>query len=102
MDPFTVFAIGTFWFWVLIAVEMTLLVTLVECEQSVWATLSVACTLIVLQVFGGIPVWQFLLHNPLVIVLALASYCALGTGWSIVKWWLYVKDQLYRYNEAKR
>jgi hypothetical protein len=102
MSPFEVLAIGTFWFWVLIAAEMLTLVLLVENEQSAWATISVICTLIALQIFGGVPVWQFILHNPLVIVLFLAIYCLLGTGWCVAKWWLYVKDQLYRYNDAKR
>jgi hypothetical protein len=94
-------AFGTFWFWALMAGEMLLLLALVECEQSIWATLSLVGMAIALQLFGGWPIWQFILHNPAVIVLGLLVYCLVGTFWCIAKWWLYVRDQKYRFLEAK-
>ncbi len=98
---FELFMVGTFWFWALLAVVTVLMFICTEFEKGGWATISVLGTLALLNFCGDVPVLSYIWNHPITILLGVLGYFALGTGWAVVKWWFYVKDQLWHYNELK-
>jgi hypothetical protein len=96
----------SFWVWALIAVLNIGILRWVEKasagddESPLLATICVIAALVALQLCG-IPVWQYVAAHPVNIAYGLLAYLATGTAWSIVRWYLYTKDQFHRYEEFK-
>lgn len=95
------FAIGSLWFWVLLAVEAALLIGLVAIKQGVFATLSLLVAATLLAVWGDLNVYGYVIVHPWTVLLGIAGYFVAGTAWSVVKWWLFVRDQRARYDDMR-
>lgn len=95
------FVFGSIWFWALVAVEIIILFCCVEWENGIGATISVAVFMTILYFMGGMDFITYIKDNPWNIVIGAASYIVLGIMWGIVKWYLFVKDQLDDYEELK-
>lgn len=96
-----IFLVGSFWFWALIAVEIILLFMFVEWENGFGATASVLIFAAMLQFLGNVNIIGFITENPFQIVALVGAYFLLGAIWSICKWYLFCKDKLEEYEEAK-
>jgi hypothetical protein len=96
-----VFVVGSLWFWLLLAVEMLVLLVLLEWEQGAVATLTLAATLLALQFLGDVNVYGYAISHPWTVVLGAVGYFALGTGWAVAKWWFYVREQRAWYDELR-
>jgi hypothetical protein len=97
-----IFVFGGFWFWLLIALESIYLVSQIDDDDGgVNATVSFVLTLLALNFFGDIPVFRWILANPLMLLGGLAGYLLLGVTWATAKWWFYVTNRLYMYKEKK-
>lgn len=94
-------AFGTVWFWIVAIVVFIIITTLVENEHGTWAFLSVTATVLFMSYAWGLHPITYILTNPLHILLLTALYFAIGTGWGVVKWALFVQKQIDRYNEIK-
>lgn len=94
----TLFTLGTIAFWVLLVITITTVVGLVENNQNFLADIILTISLIILYKFGchdfiaGIFSW--IATHPLYAVLSILLYFILGTGFSIIKWTLFLIDGL--------
>jgi hypothetical protein len=96
-----VFVVGSLWFWLLLIAETILLLILLEWEQGTVATLSLVATLLALQFLSDLNLAGHAIHYPWTVVLGILGYFAVGTGWTIVKWWFYVREQRADYDELR-
>jgi hypothetical protein len=96
-----VFTVGSPWFWLLLAGEAATLIALIEWGKGWLATLSLVSTLALLQFLGDANVLAFVNHHPLLLGFGVVGYFAVGTVWSVMRWWLFVHDQRNRYDEAR-
>lgn len=96
-----VFAVGSHWFWLLLAVEAAVLIGLIEWGKGLAATLSLVGTLLALQFMGNANLLGLANHHPLLLVFGVVGYFAVGTVWAIARWWLFVHEQRLRYDEAR-
>ncbi|HTM68611.1 MAG TPA: hypothetical protein VL426_04885 [Candidatus Binatia bacterium] len=97
----TLFAVGTFWFWALLAIHFCVLLALIEYEKVGWATFSLIATFAVLHFFGDFNVVSAAIHNPITALIVAAGYFAAGTAWSVIKWWFYVRNCREDYDKKK-
>lgn len=85
------FLAGTIWFWILLAAAALLVALFVAGERFGKATFSIALTFAALHFFGDFNVLSWLAGHWLLSFACLAAYLAAGVGWSIGKWWLFVR-----------
>lgn len=83
------------WFWVLFGIWALILFVSVEMDKPGSATLASLVFLGVFGFFGALPggstLLAFVTANPVAIVLCVVGFFVLGTIWSVVKWWFYVR-----------
>lgn len=96
------FAVGAIGFWAMVAIETIILIALIDNEKPFWATFMMVGTLVFLHWIGSFSVVTLAVEHPWYVVEAVVSWFALGTGWSIAKWWLYVRGCREQYDENKR
>lgn len=95
------FLVGSFGFWALIVFASIILLYCAENDRGGVATLTVIGSLCLLNWFGNVPVFSYLLHNPWIVIPGIIGYFALGTLWAVAKWFFYVRDQRSRYDALK-
>lgn len=108
-----IFLIGTLWFWLLFIVGFIVVTFCIEKEESSgWgAFLTCVAFLALLFFFGSkepiLGVLQYIAQNPLSVILMAGLYFFCGAVWSLVKWYLFLKDkrrkgldQHHRYNKG--
>lgn len=97
----TLFALGTFWFWVLVAVHFCVLLALIEYEKTGWATFTMIATFAALYFLGDFNVITAALRNPGLTAALAGGYFAAGTAWSVAKWWFFVRRCREDYDKQK-
>jgi len=91
-------AIGTFWFWLAALVTLIVITFCIEKEESSgWgAFLTCVAFLALLYFFGSrepvVSMLSYAVHNPIAILLMAGLYLFLGSAWSIVKWFFFIKE----------
>ena len=95
------FVVGTFWFWILVALEIALLFMFVEYENGYGASFSILAFAAALQFLGKVDIIGFMYTNPMKVGLLALSYFAVGAIWGVVKWWIFCCDRLREYEEFK-
>jgi len=83
------FAFGSMWFWMLTIGWLVLLTYWVEDEDTAWAFGSVCAFLALIHLFGDINIFTYLKANPMNAVQLVVVYAALGTGWGVLKFYMY-------------
>jgi len=96
---FVLWSIG---FWILISVVSIAVLIAVEVENVGIATAALIAAFCMLAWWGDFNLVREVVAHPSLLAMIVAGYFVAGTVWSIIKWWFFVKDKLYRYNEAKR
>ena len=94
------FAFGTLWFWILVAVATVVVFAFTEYEKGWGAFLTLAATIVALHIWGELNIFKWVTANPLMVGLYVVGYFAAGAFWGVSKWWFYVKDQREKYDEA--
>lgn len=89
-DASSMLAIGSFWFWILVAVELVLVFAFVENEKGLLAGVSFGVFGLVLQFVFGVDIFKFIIENPWKIGVFAAAYVAIGITWSIFRFWWFV------------
>lgn len=103
----TIFVVGTFWFWLILIIAGILGTWFLEKEESYGSgtAWTLGLTGAVLYLFGSkkevTDLALCIAHNPGMIAGLFISYIIIGTVWSIVKWYLFVKMK-YRFVTKKR
>lgn len=98
---FELFVFGTFWFWMLLAAEIVMLFIFIDNENGVGATISMVVFGALIQWFGNVDIIHYVRANPLFILSCAGAYFALGAVWGVVKWWIFCRDRLEEYEEAR-
>jgi hypothetical protein len=88
---FTLFLFGTFWFWTLIAVTYISITIFSERGDPTVATIVMLGTAVLLQCFGKINIFPWILSHPKELILYLFGYLVFGVGYSLVKWMSFIR-----------
>lgn len=96
-----IFLLWTFWFWLLVAAEVSLLFVSTVWEKGWLAWASLAVFLAAIQLFGDVNVLAYLWHNPWQVVMGLAIYLMGGGIYVFPKWYLYVTDHKRKYLDLR-
>ncbi len=91
---------GTFWFWASCTVVFVIILALSENERNVLAFISFVGFMILMNAAGNIKFGEILSH-PLQLLMWLTIYFAIGTVWSIVKWFSKLHQKHDQYLEFK-
>jgi hypothetical protein len=94
-------ALGTIGFWLLVLIDFIVITALVENEEGVWATVVAIGSIIGLNYLWKLPIVATIKANPGHTALLIASYFALGIGWSFAKWVLFLHKQNFKYRDFK-
>lgn len=95
------FLVGTLWFWILMAVAALVVGVCVARESFGKATLSVVATFALLGFLGDFNVLHWLVTHAAEFAVYLVAYFAIGTAWSVGKWWFFVRRKRDEYNDQK-
>lgn len=98
---FTLLALGSIGFWVLLALESIILLALIENERPWLGGFTLIVTGVLLHFFGGVNLLSLVLANPGLSALCLVGYLAVGVAWALVKWFLFALRKKEEYLEAK-
>jgi hypothetical protein len=99
---YELFLFGTFWFWILVAVEIGFLIYCAARECAAWQTLvSVLVFLGVLQCLSNVNVVMYLIQHPITLAIVIAIYLLGGSVWVFPKWWLFCHEHLRKYLELR-
>jgi|688.fasta_scaffold238755_1 hypothetical protein len=92
-----ILAFGTIWFWILITVISGIIIWITEEENDgIWSSnIWFFGTLVALYFLGNSEsfneIGTYIIQNPGVAIGIFAAYILLGSIWSIVKWFFYLK-----------
>ncbi len=93
--------VGSVGFWLLAVVSTGMLFFFIDDNDGVAATLTVLGFFLIMQLFGGVPVFSYIRHNPWDAVAWFAKYFAVGTVWCVARWILFSYSELGKYKEEK-
>jgi len=96
-----IFAIGSIGFFLLWAAVSVVIVVAEDLERFGLAGLGLVAAFTVMALWGDFNVIEVARSNPLLIAELVGGYFVAGTVWAIIKWWFFVRDCRYRYEEDK-
>lgn len=96
---------GTIWFWILCSIVGIIIIASTEVEEeNSWGIISIVA-FIGLLYWGNSDdfkiIFQYIAHNPFTIIGGFLAYLVLGTTWSFVKWFMYLKTLKAKYTDSK-
>ena len=89
------------WIWGLILLHTILIIWFIEQVNFIGAAVTLIGGLIALQLLGHINLYQLVTGSPWAIPAVVLGYLALGVGWGVAKWWLYVREIRANYERTK-
>ncbi len=98
--------LGTFWFWLVFIIGAVVITYFVESKEgNGWGAFISAVALGLLFFFFGArePISNgaaYIVHHPVNIILALLGYFVLGTLWSVVKWFFFLKRKVREFENS--
>lgn len=99
---FTLFAFGGWCFYLLMVAELLGLMYCMRSKRGISAAISIMVTVFLLQVFGGLPVVQFIWANKLASLVIFIGYFVVGGGmWSLWKWSRFSKRARDAYEKCR-
>lgn len=93
------FIVGSAGFWGMLALCSIGVLVALEYEHELSAFLSVLAMGLILQLYSGVSIVGYVIHNPSSIFYLGAFYLVLGTAWSFFKWYLHCRDERKRFDE---
>lgn len=91
----------TIFFWLLVGLAIVFLFVCTENEWGGWATFVLLSVLAVINIVFKVPIFNWMLNNPKLLIGAVAGYFMVGTSWSVIKWVFYVHKELDAYYDTK-
>ena len=95
------FLVGSFWFWVICAVETAWLLRALHDESGWGIGMSLLGLGVVLWLFGDFNVFAWAWVNPIFMLECVGAYFVLGVVWSLSKWKMLCVDIRTILKEAK-
>ena len=95
----TALAIGTIWFWVVMILGFIVVTYYIEQKESSGWRALITCVIIGLGLYflgSREPiqkVFQYVVDNPVKMIIVALSYFVFGTAWSMVKWYFFLKKR---------
>jgi len=95
--------VGTFWFWVILAVEFFVLIWCLEYERYLFAPVTLAALLVGLYFFGNLAdMGRWIWDNPWWATGYFGGYFVVGAIYTLVKWWTFSYDIREKNREEKK
>ena len=97
-----ILAFGTIWFWILILVASGLIINSIEDDDDNWGSnIYFILCLAALYFLGNSQFFNsiglYIIHNPSVSILVFLGYLLIGSIWSVVKWFFYLRKAKEKY-----
>lgn len=90
------FIVGSFWFWVLLAICFFGILIAVEIWESYGTSVFLlVTTVLLLDLFGDSNILSWIRNNPLMFSVGVVGYFFAGTLWSIGKWFLFLRNKKF-------
>lgn len=96
------FAFGTLWFWLIVAFAVISIIISVENDSSGFSILSLLGLFAFLDFVAKIPLISYLLHHPVLVLLLIVLYIGVGVGWSVTKWYFFLRKYLIKLKEEQQ
>src|SRR5271165_2860275 len=96
---YPLFLLWTFPFWLLLSAECCFLFWCVSYRCGASALVSLLVVLLGLQFLGDIPVFMWMWHHWQATIGGVVVWLLMSVPWAFTKWWLFVRDNSYRYDE---
>lgn len=108
----TLLIFGTFWFWGFAAVVTVVAVCLLwnmeddipsheDYSANLGATGFFLLIFLALQFMSDIKPFTFIWTNPTAAIVCVLAYGAIGAGWSLIKWWNYLREKARKYKTLR-
>jgi len=97
----TLLVFGGFWFWAVLAVVSILIIAFLENEKAAGATLLSIGTILALIFMGNNGVFAWIGAHPIKLILYILGYVGVGVLYSILKWYLLLRDRKDAYRETR-
>lgn len=101
VETSALFAVTGLAFWGLLLFETIILLACIEYEAGVWSALSLVAVGLVLKSCDSFDVFSWTYNNPWLFVQYVLCYFVVGTGYSILKWWSWARNEREKYDERK-
>ena len=82
--------LGTFWFWIFVAVVLFAVAWAAIDERLYTATGLLVVSLVVLQFFSNVAPFTWIFHNPVTAVGGAIAYLVIGAIWIYPKWFSFI------------
>lgn len=93
---------GGWIFWSLTAIFLIIFFSSIHHENRKLSTISFFSYFILLAVFSSIDMVGFVIRNPVLLLIFIASYFLCGIIWAFFKWNIYTSEALNKYNDYKK
>jgi hypothetical protein len=90
-----------FFFWPIFAAWLVILFLSVRFETNVLGVVSSFIYLCILQYLYKIDIVGIVLHHPIHLLGILLLYFVIGGGWSLFRWYLFVRDKVRQYLDMR-
>ena len=90
------------WFWVIIAAVIILEIILVEYEKPIVGMLVLGGALAAFHFWSDVEWMQWIADHPLHFLGGLVGYVVVGVLWGVFKWFLYIKEFVYAYQQQRQ
>jgi len=94
-------AVGSWSFWVILAVSAIVMSELMDTDHPGYATALAVGLAIVLSVFGDLNLYKLIKDNPLTVLEYVIGYFIVGTAWGMIKWGFWLKKIRSKIDELK-
>ena len=85
------FVFGTFWFWAFCLIEFIGLMVFVNKEHGFPAFITLLFGIFWFNWVSQIPILRYVIDNPKIIMIGIATYIVIGVVWSIIKYTLHIR-----------
>jgi hypothetical protein len=92
---------GGFWFWTFSAFIFFVIMAFSENEKNFMAFVSLAAFIVIMEWAGTTNILHTITSDPLYIVKWTVLYFVMGSVWSIVKWFSFVRNTAEQFGELK-
>lgn len=94
---YALFALGSLWFWIVSLVLLVAILVAVETETGFMAGVFLVLGILFFNYCVRLPIIFWALHHPLALLGLFLAYAVVGIGWSVFKWYLFLRKTLVAY-----